>query len=194
MDNLGEREYAPAMGFWNPRAICPNCGAKIHTQAGGWATGRQCPACGVALTGTKTFFSNEAKLAPPPVEPGQGALVRLVDPGKKKIHVIKAVRTPTGMGLKEAKELVDSAPSLIECRDEESADVMVAEFETHGATYERIVRDEGGKSPAPGEPEVAGRDDVDPTEQIRKLGALRDDGLLTQEEFEAKKADLLSRL
>ncbi len=36
------------------------------------------------------------------------------------------------------------------------------------------------------------QDDV--TEQIRKLGELRDEGVLTDEEFEAKKADLLSRL
>ena len=40
------------MGFWNPRAICPNCGAKIHTQSSGWRTGQQCPNCGTALSGS----------------------------------------------------------------------------------------------------------------------------------------------
>ena len=35
---------------------------------------------------------------------------------------------------------------------------------------------------------------ADPLDQIEKLGKLRDSGLVTQEEFEAKKADLLARL
>mgnify|MGYP003577476606 CR=1 FL=1 len=54
------------MGVRNLRAICPNCGAKIHTQPKGlghitWAnswvfaqTGHECPQCGVALTGKIT--------------------------------------------------------------------------------------------------------------------------------------------
>ena len=48
----------------------------------------------------------------------------LKDAGAKKINVIKAVRSITGLGLKEAKELVESAPSAIkegvskaECED-----------------------------------------------------------------------------
>lgn len=36
------------MGFWNPRAICPKCGAKIHTQ--GRRAGEVCPMCGTALS------------------------------------------------------------------------------------------------------------------------------------------------
>jgi hypothetical protein len=43
-----------------------------------------------------------------------------------------------------------------------------------------------GPAAAVGEPDVA--------DQIRKLAALRDEGLLTPEEFESKKADLLGRL
>jgi ribosomal protein L7/L12 len=39
--------------------------------------------------------------------------VRLVDPGRNLIEVIKAIRTATGIGLKEAKDFVDSAPSWI---------------------------------------------------------------------------------
>jgi hypothetical protein len=70
------------MGFRNPRAFCPNCGAKIHTHREykgrlirGWAgpdgfqaTGKECPECGVALTGSIGAWSNKAELA----EPGQG--------------------------------------------------------------------------------------------------------------------------
>lgn len=58
------------MGFWNPRAICPNCGAKIHTQPaddltqilGARRTGTKCPQCGVELTGRVTL-DNKATLA-----------------------------------------------------------------------------------------------------------------------------------
>ena len=39
--------------------------------------------------------------------------VVLTGPGEKKVNVIKAVRELTGLGLKEAKEMVDSAPSVI---------------------------------------------------------------------------------
>lgn len=48
------------MGFWNPRAICPNCGAKIHTQS--HRTGTECPECHVALTGKMEFLGMKAKL------------------------------------------------------------------------------------------------------------------------------------
>jgi len=48
------------MGFWNPRAICPNCGAKIHTQS--HRTGTECPECHVALTGKMELFSMKAKV------------------------------------------------------------------------------------------------------------------------------------
>jgi hypothetical protein len=49
------------MGVLNPRAICPNCGGKIHTQAG--RTGRECQFCGVALTGKVGAVSNRGQLA-----------------------------------------------------------------------------------------------------------------------------------
>ncbi len=39
--------------------------------------------------------------------------VILVDPGERKIEVIKVIRELTGLGLKEAKALVDSAPSFV---------------------------------------------------------------------------------
>ncbi|MCW2927180.1 MAG: ribosomal protein [Thermoleophilia bacterium] len=61
--------------------------------------------------------------------------VELTATGDKKIQVIKAVRELTGLGLKEAKELVDSAPKVIKdgvTKDE--ADKMVATLEEAGAT------------------------------------------------------------
>jgi large subunit ribosomal protein L7/L12 len=57
--------------------------------------------------------------------------------GDKKIQVIKVVRSLTNLGLKEAKDLVDSAPKAIKegvTRDE--ADTMKAQLEEAGATVE----------------------------------------------------------
>ncbi|MAV58616.1 MAG: 50S ribosomal protein L7/L12 [Candidatus Marinimicrobia bacterium] len=55
--------------------------------------------------------------------------------GDKKINVIKAVRGLTGLGLKEAKDMVDSAPSTIkEAVSKEDADSMKSKLEEAGAT------------------------------------------------------------
>jgi large subunit ribosomal protein L7/L12 len=57
--------------------------------------------------------------------------------GDKKIQVIKVVRAATGLGLKEAKDLVDSAPKAIkEGIEREEADKLKAELEEAGATVE----------------------------------------------------------
>ena len=57
--------------------------------------------------------------------------------GEKKINVIKAVRSITGLGLKEAKALVDGAPSPIkEGASKNEADKAKAELEAAGATVE----------------------------------------------------------
>jgi len=57
--------------------------------------------------------------------------------GDKKIQVIKVVRAATGLGLKEAKELVDSAPKAVkEGIERDEADKLKAELEEAGATVE----------------------------------------------------------
>ena len=57
--------------------------------------------------------------------------------GEKKINVIKVVRAHTGLGLKEAKELVDSAPKAVkEAVSKDEADKVKAELEEAGATVE----------------------------------------------------------
>ena len=54
--------------------------------------------------------------------------------GEKKIQVIKVVRELTGLGLKEAKELVDGAPSTIkEAASKDEAEQMKAKLEEVGA-------------------------------------------------------------
>jgi large subunit ribosomal protein L7/L12 len=57
--------------------------------------------------------------------------------GEKKINVIKVVRAHTGLGLKEAKDLVDGAPKFSKrgvSKDE--AEKLKKEFEEAGATVE----------------------------------------------------------
>ena len=57
--------------------------------------------------------------------------------GDKKIQVIKEVRTLTSLGLKEAKDLVDSAPKpVLERVSKEDADKAKAQLEEAGATVE----------------------------------------------------------
>ena len=57
--------------------------------------------------------------------------------GDKKIQVIKALREVTSLGLKEAKELVDSSPSTIkEAASKEEAERIKGKLEEQGATVE----------------------------------------------------------
>ena len=61
----------------------------------------------------------------------------LKDVGSEKIKVIKTVRELTGLGLKEAKDLVDNAPKPIkEGLPKEECDKIVAMFKEVGATIE----------------------------------------------------------
>jgi large subunit ribosomal protein L7/L12 len=63
--------------------------------------------------------------------------VILKDVGPKKINVIKEVRALTSLGLKEAKEVVDSAPStVLEAVAKEAANDAKAKLEAAGATVE----------------------------------------------------------
>ena len=63
--------------------------------------------------------------------------VILKDVGSEKIKVIKTVRELTGLGLKEAKELVDNAPKPVkEGVSKEEADKIVAAFKEVGAEME----------------------------------------------------------
>ena len=60
--------------------------------------------------------------------------VELTEVGAEKVKVIKVVREVTGLGLKEAKELVDGAPKVIkEAASKEEADDIKAKLEAEGA-------------------------------------------------------------
>jgi large subunit ribosomal protein L7/L12 len=63
--------------------------------------------------------------------------VILAAAGEKKIQVIKVVRELTGLGLKEAKDLVDGAPKPVKTGvSKEEADSVRAKLEEQGATVE----------------------------------------------------------
>ncbi|QEQ98060.1 50S ribosomal protein L7/L12 [Neptunomonas concharum] len=63
--------------------------------------------------------------------------VVLTAAGDKKVNVIKAVRAATGLGLKEAKEMVDGAPSTIkEGASKEEAEELKKALEEAGASVE----------------------------------------------------------
>ena len=86
-----------------------------------------------------------AVAAPGAAAPGDGAAaeektsfdVVLTSAGAQKIQVIKVVRAVTGLGLKEAKDLVDSAPKPVkEGVGQEEADQVKAQLEEAGAGVE----------------------------------------------------------
>ncbi|SEC51536.1 50S ribosomal protein L7/L12 [Pseudomonas anguilliseptica] len=63
--------------------------------------------------------------------------VMLTDAGEKKVNVIKAVRELTGLGLKEAKAVVDGAPAMVlEAVAKDAADKAKAALEEAGAKVE----------------------------------------------------------
>jgi large subunit ribosomal protein L7/L12 len=85
-----------------------------------------------------------AAVAAAPTADGGGAAdekdefdVMLTSAGQSKINVIKVVRTITGLGLKEAKELVDSAPKAVkEGASKTEADELKTQLEEAGASVE----------------------------------------------------------
>jgi large subunit ribosomal protein L7/L12 len=78
-----------------------------------------------------------AAAAAAPVEEKTEFDVVLKDVGAEKIKVIKVVREVTGLGLKEAKDMVDGAPSTVkEGISKDDANAIAAKFKEVGATCE----------------------------------------------------------
>lgn len=71
-----------------------------------------------------------------PVEEQTEFNVILKAAGEKKVEVIKAVRAITGLGLKEAKDLVEATGTLKEGATKEEAEKMKKDLEAAGATVE----------------------------------------------------------
>jgi hypothetical protein len=112
----------------------------------------------------------------------------LTSAGSTRIAVYKAVNDTQMIGMKQARALVDAAPTTVAAGlDASQARRLQAALELAGAEFE-LVR-HGGASVAETPPSADSTID-----QIRKLGDLRSEGLLTDDEFEAKKAELLKRI
>jgi len=78
-----------------------------------------------------------AAAAEEPAEEQTEFTVNLTAVGDSKINVIKAVREITGLGLKEAKDLVDASPKAVkENVNKEEADSIAAKLKDAGATAE----------------------------------------------------------
>jgi len=88
----------------------------------------------VAAAGTPTPDAGDGAA---PGEEQTAFDVVLTGAGDKKIQVIKVVRAVTGLGLKEAKDLVDGAPNAVkEAVAKEEADSIKAQLEEAGAAVE----------------------------------------------------------
>jgi ribosomal protein L7/L12 len=131
------------------------------------------------------------------------AVVTLVSAGDKKIRVIKVIREATGLGLADAKNMAERTPSVIlAAAGPNDAERLRASLEQVGATVvvEMAAERDDVREVAPAAvvPPTAEPVDApaqpDVIDQIKRLGELRDAGVLTDDEFTAKKAELLSRL
>ena len=93
-----------------------------------WGVSAAAPVAVAAAGGAEAAPSAEAKTE---------FTVMLTAVGEKKINVIKEVRAVTGLGLKEAKDLVEAAPSMVkEAVPEAEANEIKSKLEDAGATVE----------------------------------------------------------
>lgn len=92
---------------------------------------------GVSAAAPVAVAAGPAAAAAPVVEEKTEFDVILTAAGGQKIQVIKVVREVTGLGLKEAKDLVDAAPKAVkEGINKADADALKAKLEEAGATVE----------------------------------------------------------
>ena len=92
---------------------------------------------GVSAAAPAAVAAAPAAAAAAPVEEKTEFTVTLKAAGDKKINVIKEIRTITGLGLKEAKDLVEGAPKLVKdgVNKDEAAKIKTV-LEENGATVE----------------------------------------------------------
>ncbi len=94
-----------------------------------WGVSAAAPAAAAAPSGPATPAA--------PVEEQTEFTVILAKTGEKKINVIKEVRTITGLGLKEAKDLVEAAPKTVkEGVNKDEAAKLKKQLEDQGASVE----------------------------------------------------------
>ncbi|WP_431283967.1 50S ribosomal protein L7/L12 [Humitalea sp. 24SJ18S-53] len=92
---------------------------------------------GVSAAAPVAAAAAPAAAAAAPVEAQTEFTVTLVAAGDKKINVIKEIRTITGLGLKEAKDLVEGAPKVVkEAVSKDEAEKIKKVLEENGAKVE----------------------------------------------------------
>ena len=92
---------------------------------------------GVSAAAAVAVAAGPAGAAAPAAEEQTEFTVMLAAAGDKKIEVIKEVRAITGLGLKEAKDLVEAAPKAVkESVTKEEAEKLKAQLEKAGAKVE----------------------------------------------------------
>ncbi len=92
---------------------------------------------GVSAAAPVAVMGTGAQSAQPAVEAKTEFSVVLVGSGEKKINVIKEVRAITGLGLKEAKDLVEGAPKTVkEGVNKQEAEEIKKKLEAEGAKVE----------------------------------------------------------
>ena len=92
---------------------------------------------GVSAAAPVAMAAPVAAAAAAPVEEQTEFTVILAKAGEKKINVIKEIRTITGLGLKEAKDLVEGAPKTVkEGVNKDEAEKLRKILEEQGATVE----------------------------------------------------------
>jgi len=92
---------------------------------------------GVSAAAPVAFAAGPAAAAAPAVEEKTEFDVVLKAIGEKKVEVIKVVRAITGLGLKEAKDMVEGAPQTVkEAASKEDAEKFKKDLEAAGATVE----------------------------------------------------------
>ena len=92
---------------------------------------------GVSAAPVAVAGAGVAAAAAPAAEEKTEFDVVLTDAGASKLNVIKAVRSITGLGLKEAKDMVEGAPQTVKAGvSKEEAEKVAAELKEAGATVE----------------------------------------------------------
>ncbi|MDD3420020.1 MAG: 50S ribosomal protein L7/L12 [Candidatus Gastranaerophilales bacterium] len=92
---------------------------------------------GVSAAAPVAVAAGPAAAAAPAEDEASTVDIILASAGANKINVLKEVRTITGLGLKEAKDLVDAAPKAIkEGVDKKEAEEIKTKLEAAGATVE----------------------------------------------------------
>ena len=92
---------------------------------------------GVSAAAPVAMAAGPAAAAAAPAEEQTEFTVSLKAAGEKKVEVIKVVRAITGLGLKEAKDLVESAPATVkDAVSKDDAAKMKKDLEAAGATVE----------------------------------------------------------